>query len=98
MSREPIEKVVQTMFLSKLKIVPLQAEAGDVKGALQTLAMIKEGTWWKTSALEGLVQAQVKAGDERGALAAVAEQTSPALKVSAILGMVKGRAKKAGKK
>jgi hypothetical protein len=40
------------------------------------------------------VQARVKAGDELGALAVVAEQTSPALKVRALLGLAKGKADK----
>ena len=78
-------------------IVPPQAAAGDVKGALQTLARIK-GSLGKEKALEGLVEALVKAGNERGALAVVEEQKSPGLKARALLGLAKGRAKgKAGK-
>jgi hypothetical protein len=58
-----------------------------------TLARIKGGSSWKAHALGGLVRTQGKAGDERGALAVAAEQTSPALKVRALLGVAKGRAK-----
>jgi hypothetical protein len=71
--------------------VQAQAKAGEVKGALETLAQIQDdqgkavALGYKPFALEGLLQAQVKAGDERGALALAARQPSPVLKVHALL-------------
>jgi hypothetical protein len=77
-------------------VAPAQAAAGDVKGALQTLGRLKGEA--KRYALQALVETVVKSGDERGALAVVEAQKSPELKVRAILGLAKGRAKKNGGK
>src|SRR5262249_25473031 len=67
-------------------IVQAQAQAGDVKGGLETLAQehILDNDE-KAFALKELVQSFVRAGDERGALALAARQTSPFLKAHALL-------------
>lgn len=71
-------------------IVRAQAESGDFKGGLETLARIQNQEE-KTPALEGILQAQVRAGDIPGALALAARQLSPYQKANALLAIAWAR-------
>jgi hypothetical protein len=73
-------------------IAPAQAEAGDLKGALETVARIRDETS-KADALDDLAQALVLTGREKDALALAAQQTSPADKARVLLGVMLGKAK-----
>jgi hypothetical protein len=73
-------------------IAPAQAEAGDLKGALETVARIRDETS-KAAALDDLAQVLVRAGQEKDALALAAKQTSPAVKARVLLGVILGRTK-----
>jgi hypothetical protein len=73
-------------------IAPAQAEAGDVKGALETVARIRDEAS-KAAALDDLTQVLARAGQEKDALALAAEQTSPAVKARALLGVILGKTK-----
>jgi hypothetical protein len=73
-------------------IAPAQAEAGDLKGALETVARIR-GETTKGAALEDLAQVLARTGPEKDALALATQQTSPAVKARALLGVILGKAK-----
>jgi hypothetical protein len=72
-------------------IVQAQACAGDVKGGLETLERILDENE-EAFALQNIVQSIVRAGDERGALALAARQTSAFLKANALLAIASGKA------
>jgi tetratricopeptide (TPR) repeat protein len=74
-------------------IAPVQAAAGDLKGALETVERIRDETS-KGAALEDLAQVLVRAGREKDALALAAQQTSPAVKARALLGVILGKTAK----
>jgi hypothetical protein len=83
----------QAMDDALARIAPAQAEAGDPKGALDTVARIRDETS-KAAALDDLAQVLVAhAGHEEDALALAAKQTSPAAKARALLGVILGRMK-----
>jgi RNA polymerase sigma factor (sigma-70 family) len=73
-------------------IAPAQAEAGDLKGALKTVARIRFESS-KADALGRLAKVLARAGHEKDALALAAQQTSPALKARALLGVILGKSK-----
>jgi hypothetical protein len=73
-------------------IAPTQGEAGDLKGALETVARIRDETS-KAAALENVTQVLARAGHEKDALDLAAQQTSPAVKARALLGVILGKTK-----
>jgi hypothetical protein len=73
-------------------IAPTQAEAGDLKGALETVTRIRDETS-KAAALDDLAQVLASAGHENEALVLAAQQTSPAVKARALLGVILGKTK-----
>jgi hypothetical protein len=90
-NQKPVENARRQLDTGFAAIVRAQGQAGDVKGALETLARI-QGEEDKAVAFEIVVKAQVQAGDERGALALAARQTSPLLKAHALLAIISGKA------
>jgi RNA polymerase sigma factor (sigma-70 family) len=82
----------QAMDEALAGIAPAQAEAGDLKGALETVARIRDETS-KGVALEDLAQILTRAGQENEALALAAQETSPAGRTRALLGVMLGKAK-----
>jgi hypothetical protein len=73
-------------------IAPAQAKAGDLKGALETVARIRYESS-KADALGSLAKVLACEGREKDALALAAQQTSPAVKARALLGVILGKTK-----
>jgi RNA polymerase sigma factor (sigma-70 family) len=73
------------------RIILALAEGADSKGALESFAKLGT-TEERTHVLEGLARIMTRAGDEPGALALAAKQTSPLLKAYALLGAAEGKA------
>jgi RNA polymerase sigma factor (sigma-70 family) len=73
-------------------LVVAQAQGGDLKGALEALPQIKT-RHQRAYVLEKLAGAMARAGDEDGAVALAAKQSSPEVKARILLAVALARAK-----
>ena len=88
---EGAEESLEVTNTEKLKGIPvlleLKTEASDLESAVSLLAQIKKGAD-KGRALEMLTNAMTRAGKEEGARGLVNQQSAPAMKVYALLGIL----------
>jgi len=85
-----LEDITSDEYSGLYLVLQAMAEAGDFENARQMLPKIKKMAE-RGYALDDLTRLMTKAGQEKSALALATQQTSPALKAFALLGILAGK-------